>query len=157
MSWHYNIQTNNTYKISSKKFFYIFLEPLNLHSIVSSFPKNPTHIKCTKSRIHVNLIRLQLCGTTSCFCWWQLWCQGTAKHVNRPNLRDDQNLFHGQLSAEPAVIWPCSTVSTAGPISWLNLIDSERRLRRFIKAITSFLCSCSWRTIDFSFRGNQPQ
>lgn len=37
--------------------------------------------------------------------------------------------------------------STEGPISWTSLTDSESRLRRFIEAITSFLCSCSWKRI----------
>lgn len=44
----------------------------------------------------------------------------------------------GGLEVNPSILF-----STEGPSSWTSLTDSDSRLSRFTKAITSFRCSCS--------------
>lgn len=48
--------------------------------------------------------------------------------------------------AAGSTIPPSNIFSIEGPFSWTNLTDSESRLSRFSKAITSFRCSCTCKT-----------
>lgn len=57
---------------------------------------------------------------------------------------DFHNLSHFViLWVAGSTISPSNIFSIEGPLSWTNLIDSESRLSRFSKAITSFRCSCT--------------
>lgn len=56
--------------------------------------------------------------------------------------KDAHILCMGQLGAVGGEICPSTSLSVEGPISLTNLRDSESRLSRFIKAITSFRCKC---------------
>lgn len=52
---------------------------------------------------------------------------------------------------------PSVAFSMEGPMSWTNLTDSDSRLSKFIKEITSFLCNCSWKTHKMNFEGTQKR
>ena len=64
---------------------------------------------------------------------------------------DAHILCNGQLCAAGAEICPLMVISAEVPISWTTLSDSESRLSRFIRAITSFRCNCSWRSNRLQF------
>lgn len=53
-------------------------------------------------------------------------------------------LSHVLISCVPgSIICPSNIFSIEGPLSRTSLMDSESRLSRFSKAITSFRCSCT--------------
>lgn len=54
-------------------------------------------------------------------------------------------LCHGLIWSLGAEICFPTTLSAEDPILWTNNTDSESRFSRFIRAITSFRCSWSWR------------
>lgn len=75
--------------------------------------------------------------------WWDYKPQiGSSSY--RSSITDSQILRQELISfAVGSEISPPFTLSALGPISFTSLTDSERRLSRFIKAITSFRCKWS--------------
>lgn len=73
-------------------------------------------------------------------------------------ITDSQILCHS-LSFDKGGSETCPSVafSMEGPMSWTNLTDSDSRLSKFIREITSFLCNCSWKTHKMNFEGTQKR